>query len=46
MKDWYYLEIRKPGGPFENFLATDAVSNGVSIRAQRRCAQTDAVPAD
>jgi hypothetical protein len=32
VKDWYYLEIRKPGGPFENFLSSDPVSTGVSIR--------------
>ncbi len=32
VKAWYYLEIRKPGGPFENFLATDPVATGVSIR--------------
>jgi M6 family metalloprotease-like protein len=32
VKDWYYLEIRKPGGVFENFLASDPVSNGVTIR--------------
>ena len=32
VKDWYYLEVRKPGGVFENFLASDPVSNGVSIR--------------
>jgi len=31
-KDWYYLEIRKRGGAFENFLASDPVANGVSIR--------------
>jgi hypothetical protein len=32
VKAWYYLEIRKPGGVFENFLATDPVATGVSIR--------------
>jgi hypothetical protein len=32
VKAWYYLEIRKPGGAFENFLATDPVATGVSIR--------------
>jgi len=32
VKAWYYLEIRKPGGVFENFLASDPVSTGVSIR--------------
>jgi Gametolysin peptidase M11 len=32
IKDWYYLEIRKPGGVFENFLASDPAANGVSIR--------------
>jgi hypothetical protein len=32
VKDWYYLEIRKPGGVFENFAASDPVANGVSIR--------------
>ena len=32
VKAWYYLEIRKPGGVFENFLETDPVATGVSIR--------------
>ena len=32
VEDWYYVEIRKWGGAFENFLASDPVSNGVSIR--------------
>ena len=32
VKAWYYLEIRKPSGAFENFLATDPVAKGVSIR--------------
>lgn len=32
VKDWYYLEIRKPGGLFETFSATDPVATGVSIR--------------
>jgi hypothetical protein len=31
-KDWYYLEVRKAGGVFENFLASDPVATGVSVR--------------
>jgi hypothetical protein len=34
VKAWYYLEIRKPGGVFENFPTSDPVSNGVSIRLE------------
>jgi hypothetical protein len=29
---WYYLEIRKSGGAFDLFSASDAVTKGVSIR--------------
>jgi hypothetical protein len=32
VKDWYYLEIRQPGLVFENFLASDPVATGVSVR--------------
>jgi hypothetical protein len=32
VQDWYYVEIRKPGGPFENFSLNDWAVNGVSIR--------------
>ncbi len=32
VEDWYYLEIRKPGGVFDNFGANDFVVKGVSIR--------------
>ena len=31
-QDWYYLEIRKSGGAFDNFSLTDWVVTGVSIR--------------
>jgi hypothetical protein len=30
--DWYYLEIREPGGVFDAFGSLDFVVNGVSIR--------------
>lgn len=30
--EWYYLEYRQPSGIFDNFLATDPVVNGISIR--------------
>jgi hypothetical protein len=32
VQDWYYLEIRKSGGVFDNFLASDWAVKGVSIR--------------
>jgi hypothetical protein len=32
VKDWYYLEVRQPGGVFESFSPTDAFATGVSIR--------------
>jgi len=32
VQDWYYLEVRKPGGVFENFSPTDAFATGVSVR--------------
>jgi hypothetical protein len=33
VQDWYYLEVRKPGGGvFDNFLSTDWAVKGVSIR--------------
>jgi hypothetical protein len=32
VKDWYYLEVRKAGGVFENFSPTDAFATGVSVR--------------
>lgn len=32
VSDWYYLEVRKPGGVFDAFPASDAVVKGVSIR--------------
>lgn len=30
--EWYYLEYRQPYGLFDNYAATDAVVNGISIR--------------
>ena len=32
VRDWYYLEIREPGGVFDDFGAGDFVAQGVSIR--------------
>ena len=32
VQDWYYVEIRKTGGVFDTFSATDPVVKGVSIR--------------
>ncbi len=32
VQDWYYCEIRKPGGVFDAFSGTDPAVTGVSIR--------------
>ena len=32
VRDYYYLDLRTPGGVFDNFLSTDPVVQGVSIR--------------
>ena len=40
VQDWYYVEIRKPGGPFENFSPTDWAVRGVSIRVDDDPSQT------
>jgi Gametolysin peptidase M11 len=32
VQDWYYVEIRKAGGVFDNFPSTDWAVKGVSIR--------------
>jgi hypothetical protein len=40
VQDWYYVEIRKPGGPFENFSLTDWAVRGVSIRVDDDPSQT------
>lgn len=33
--DYYYLDFRSPGGVFDNFLATDPIVKGVSLRVNR-----------
>jgi hypothetical protein len=40
VQDWYYVEIRKPSGPFENFSLTDWAVKGVSIRVDDDPSQT------
>ena len=32
VQDWYYLEVRKAGGVFENFSPADPFATGVSVR--------------
>jgi Gametolysin peptidase M11 len=40
VQDWYYLEIRKSGGVFDNFSLSDWVVKGVSIRVDDDPSQT------
>jgi len=40
VQDWYYVEIRKPSGPFENFSLSDWAVKGVSIRVDDDPSQT------
>jgi hypothetical protein len=40
VQDWYYVETRKPSGPFENFSLNDWVVKGVSIRVDDDPSQT------
>jgi hypothetical protein len=40
VQDWYYLEIRKSGGVFDNFSPTDWAVKGVSIRVDDDPSQT------
>ena len=35
VRDYYYLDFRTPGGVFDDFLASDPVVQGVSIRVNR-----------
>jgi hypothetical protein len=40
VQDWYYVEIRKSGGVFDNFSLTDWAVKGVSIRVDDDPSQT------
>jgi hypothetical protein len=40
VQDWYYLEIRKSGGVFDNFSPSDWAVKGVSIRVDDDPSQT------
>jgi hypothetical protein len=40
VQDWYYLEIRKSGGVFDNFSLSDWAVKGVSIRVDDDPSQT------
>jgi hypothetical protein len=52
VQDWYYFEVRKRGGVFEGFSASDPFATGVSIRVVDDPAQLtqsrliDTTPAD
>lgn len=35
VRDYYYLDLRTPGGVFDDFLTTDPAVQGVSIRVNR-----------